>query len=85
MLQSELATMKKVLATSVLLGILAKAMPVRDSGEYEYVIVGSGPGGGSLAANLAREGHSVFLIEAGQDHGDDYLQSIPAWYILYPL
>jgi choline dehydrogenase len=45
--------------------------------EYDYVIVGSGPGGGSLAANLAAEGHSVFLIEAGGDNSDAYVQQIP--------
>lgn len=34
---------------------------------YEYIVVGSGPGGGGLAANLARAGHSVLLIEAGEE------------------
>ncbi|CAI6292734.1 unnamed protein product [Periconia digitata] len=46
--------------------------------EYDYVIIGSGPGGGSLAANLAREGHSVFLLEAGGDASDDIYQRLPA-------
>ncbi|RBR17956.1 hypothetical protein FVER53590_00262 [Fusarium verticillioides] len=45
---------------------------------YDYVIIGSGPGGGSLAANLAREGHSVFLIEAGGDNHTSILQQLPA-------
>ena len=36
---------------------------------YEYIVVGSGPGGGPLAANLARAGHSVLLLEAGDDQG----------------
>ena len=35
--------------------------------EYEYIIVGSGAGGGPLAANLARKGHRVLLMEAGGD------------------
>lgn len=30
-----------------------------------------------LSASLAREGHSVFLIEAGGNMGDDPLQQIP--------
>ncbi|KAH7112092.1 hypothetical protein B0J11DRAFT_554216 [Dendryphion nanum] len=58
------------LATSTLLGVTMAA-------EYDYVIVGSGPGGGSLAANLATAGHSVFLIEAGGDASDNFLQRIP--------
>jgi len=34
---------------------------------WDYVIVGSGAGGGTLAARLAESGASVFLIEAGGD------------------
>lgn len=35
--------------------------------EYDYVVVGSGPGGGVVASNLAKAGHTVFLIEAGDE------------------
>jgi choline dehydrogenase len=35
--------------------------------EYEYVVVGSGAGGGTLAARLAEYGHTVLLLEAGGD------------------
>ena len=35
--------------------------------EYDYIIVGSGAGGGPLSANLARKGHKVLLVEAGGD------------------
>lgn len=34
---------------------------------YDYVVVGSGPGGGPLAANLARSGFKTLLLEAGDD------------------
>ncbi|HEX5759633.1 MAG TPA: GMC family oxidoreductase [Thermoanaerobaculia bacterium] len=35
--------------------------------EYEYVVVGSGAGGGTVAARLAEEGRRVLLLEAGGD------------------
>ena len=38
---------------------------------YDYIVVGSGPGGGPLAANLARAGYSTLLLEAGTDQGDN--------------
>lgn len=46
---------------------------------YEYVIVGSGAGGGPLAARLARNGHKVLLLEAGDDQGDNLNQQVPAF------
>lgn len=39
--------------------------------EYDFVIVGSGAGGGPLAANLALEGYAVLLIEAGGKKSND--------------
>lgn len=38
---------------------------------YDYVIVGSGPGGSPLASNLAKAGYSVLLLEAGDDQSND--------------
>lgn len=35
--------------------------------EWDYVVVGSGAGGGTLAARLAESGMRVFLLEAGGD------------------
>lgn len=50
---------------------------VNDAAEYEYVVIGSGPGGGPLAARLALAGHKVLLIEAGGDH-NGVNQTVPA-------
>jgi len=38
-----------------------------ESTEYEYIVVGSGAGGGTVAARLAEAGRSVLLLEAGGD------------------
>lgn len=38
---------------------------------YDYIVVGSGPAGGPLAAELARKGASVLLLEAGDDQGEN--------------
>ncbi|KAK3357910.1 hypothetical protein B0T25DRAFT_450201 [Lasiosphaeria hispida] len=46
----------------------APAAPAADGDTYDYVVVGTGPGGGVLAVNLAKAGYSVFLIEAGDDN-----------------
>lgn len=47
---------------------------------YEYVVVGSGAGGGPLAANLARSGHKVLLLEAGDDQGSNQNYQVPAFH-----
>lgn len=35
--------------------------------EFEYIVIGSGAGGGPVAANLARAGRRVLVLEAGGD------------------
>lgn len=47
---------------------------------YEYIVIGSGPGGAPLACNLAKAGHSVLLLEAGSDQWDNRNQQIPAFH-----
>src|SRR5688500_16569561 len=46
--------------------------------QFEYIVVGSGAGGGPLAANLARQGHSVLLLEAGKETGGKTEYLVPA-------
>lgn len=46
--------------------------------EYDFVCIGSGPGGGHMCSNLAIAGFKVLLIEAGGDNGEDLIQSVPA-------
>jgi choline dehydrogenase len=40
-------------------------MSVRD--EFEYIVIGTGAGGGPVGANLARAGKRVLVLEAGGD------------------
>ena len=42
-------------------------MPDGGTPEWDYVVVGSGAGGGTLAARLVERGKSGFLLEAGSD------------------
>ena len=49
--------------------------------DYDYVIVGSGAGGGPLAGNLAKAGQKVLLLEAGSDY-EDYNYEVPVFHAL---
>ena len=48
---------------------------------YDYIVVGSGAGGGPLAANLAVKGFRVCLIEAGGDP-ETFLYQVPCFHAL---
>lgn len=47
--------------------VLGSPQPRQDTTEYDYIVVGSGPGGGPIAVNLAKAGYSTLLLEAGDD------------------
>ncbi len=49
---------------------------------YEVIVVGSGAGGGPLAARLARSGVRVLLLEAGDDVGGSLKYEVPAMHAL---
>jgi choline dehydrogenase len=72
-----------------LLSLKAVAATSIDNKTFEYIVVGSGPGGGPLASNLARAGHSVLLLEAGDDqteNGEQLSRELCLRYVLtiYP-
>lgn len=58
--------------------VTAAAVPLeeRQQLEFDYIVVGSGAGGGPLASRLARAGNSVLLFESGDDQGSNHNYSV---------
>jgi choline dehydrogenase len=72
------------LSLSLLAGLAVLAGPGHAGSSndkyYDYIVVGSGPGGGPLASNLARAGHSVLLVEAGDNQNDNVNSEIVSFF-----
>ncbi|KAK0641882.1 hypothetical protein B0T16DRAFT_420688 [Cercophora newfieldiana] len=66
-------------AIGILAVLAAPASAVKLTG-YEYIVVGSGAGGGPLAARLALAGHKTLLIEAGGNYGNSDNYTVPAYH-----
>jgi choline dehydrogenase len=58
---------------------LTEASPTIRDTDYEYIVVGSGAGGGVLACRLARAGHKTLLIESGNDQKSNINITVPAY------
>ena len=57
-----------------------KSISESSSTSYDYIVVGSGAGGGPLAANLARNGFKVLVLEAGSRDAKTDTYKIPAYH-----
>src|SRR4051812_25343520 len=44
----------------------------RSGDDYEFIVIGTGAGGGPVAANLAKAGRRVLVLEAGGDGNNQH-------------
>lgn len=62
----------------ILAAVVCGAGAVVAQDVYDYIVIGSGPGGGPLASNLARANYSVLLLEAGDSSPNGNSMSYPS-------
>jgi choline dehydrogenase len=80
------SSLKLVAALFALVHVVS-GVPVADSTldteakalTFDYIVIGSGAGGGVLASRLARANNSVLLIESGNDQGNNVNYTVPAY------
>ena len=49
-------------------------------GKFDFIVIGSGAGGGPVACRLAEAGYTVCIIEAGGDRGASLKYQVPAFH-----
>lgn len=69
-----------IAATGILAPQILSAKSSTNTESYDYIIVGSGAGGGPLAANLARNGFKVLVLEAGSKDPKTDNYKVPAYH-----
>lgn len=70
-------------AWKLLLGLFLASLPHGSSGQekvYDYIVVGAGSAGSIVAAELARFGAYVLLIEAGSDNTDPAISDLKQYF-----
>ncbi|KAM7207821.1 oxygen-dependent choline dehydrogenase [Naviculisporaceae sp. PSN 640] len=72
-----MSSLKRILALAAV--GCARLSQAVDLDGYEYIVVGSGAGGGPVAARLALAGHKTLLIESGSDHGSSVNYTVPGY------
>lgn len=68
-----------IIPLAFLLALAQAATSATIDDEYDFIVVGSGAGGGPLACRLAEANFKTLLIEAGNDQGTNVNTSIPAF------